>query len=169
MTGQHTGHTVVRGNYEIYPEGQYPIPDQTYTLAEVLKKAGYTTGAFGKWGMGFPGSEGDPMNQGFDVFFGYNCQRMGHHYYPRHLWSNRDSIAITENQGQKKGIYAPELIHQEVLTFIKENKDQPFFLYLPSIIPHAELVAPDSVMQQYLGQFEPEVSFQGYDEGLLRK
>ena len=84
LTGMHTGHTFVRGNKEIQPEGQYPIPDNTFTLAEAMKKAGYVTGAFGKWGLGYPGSEGDPLNQGFDTFFGYNCQRLGHNYYPRH-------------------------------------------------------------------------------------
>ncbi|HUH45937.1 MAG TPA: sulfatase-like hydrolase/transferase, partial [Arenibacter sp.] len=92
MTGMHSGHTVVRGNYEVSPEGQYPIPDETYTLAEYLQKAGYATGAFGKWGLGYPGSEGDPNFQGFDTFYGFNCQRIGHNYYPYHLWSNQDSI-----------------------------------------------------------------------------
>ena len=76
LTGMHTGHTPVRGNKEIQPEGQYPIPDDTYTMAEALKKGGYITGAFGKWGLGYPGSEGDPVNQGFDTFYGYNCQRL---------------------------------------------------------------------------------------------
>lgn len=165
MTGQHTGHTFVRGNKEIQPEGQYPIPDNTYTLAEALKKAGYATGAFGKWGLGFPGSEGDPTNQGFDTFFGYNCQRMGHHYYPHHLWSNRDSIVLEANTGKLKGTYAPELIHEQVLEFIETNRDQPFFLYVPSIIPHAELIAPDSVMARYRGKFLPEKVYEGYDDG----
>ena len=113
MTGMHTGHTVVRGNKEIKPEGQYPIPDDTYTLAEALKKAGYTTGAFGKWGLGFPGSEGDPVNQGFDTFYGYNCQRLGHNYYPYHLWSNNDSIVLSGNADKKDSTYAPELIHKK--------------------------------------------------------
>ncbi|MEL7119357.1 MAG: arylsulfatase [Bacteroidota bacterium] len=165
MTGQHTGHTFIRGNYEIRPEGQYPIPAETFTLAEQLQQKGYTTGAFGKWGLGFPGSEGDPTNQGFDVFFGYNCQRLGHHYYPYYLWSNRDSIPLPANEAQQKGTYAPELIHQEALSFIRENKEQPFFLYLPSIIPHAELAAPDSVMEKYIGKFPPEAAYEGYDKG----
>ncbi|MHC4566577.1 MAG: twin-arginine translocation signal domain-containing protein, partial [Planctomycetota bacterium] len=75
MTGLHTGHTPVRGNKEYQPEGQHPLPADAVTVAEVLKREGYTTGAFGKWGLGYPGSEGDPNNQGFDEFFGYNCQR----------------------------------------------------------------------------------------------
>lgn len=165
MTGQHTGHTFIRGNKEVKPEGQHPIPDATFTLAEALQQQGYATGAFGKWGLGYPGSEGDPVNQGFDTFYGFNCQRMGHHYYPHYLWSNQDSVVLEANQGQQKGDYAPERIHQEVLSFIEANKDQPFFLYLPSIIPHAELIAPDSVMEKYIGKYEPELSYKGYDEG----
>lgn len=165
LTGMHTGHTVVRGNKEIMPEGQYPIPDNTFTLAEAMKKAGYTTGAFGKWGLGFPGSEGDPINQGFDIFFGYNCQRLGHNYYPRHLWSNSDSLVLKNNEGKKKGTYAPELIHQKTLEFIESNKENPFFLYVASIIPHAELAAPESVMKKYRGNFPPEKAYEGVDDG----
>lgn len=165
MTGQHTGHTFIRGNKEIQPEGQYPIPDDTYTLAEALKKVGYTTGAFGKWGLGFPGSEGDPTKQGFDTFYGYNCQRMGHHYYPHHLWFNRDSIVLEENAGKLKGAYAPDLIHERVLEFIETNQEKPFFLYVPSIIPHAELIAPEPVMAKYQKKYLPEKAYEGYDDG----
>lgn len=165
MTGLHTGHTYIRGNKEVRPEGQHPIPDETYILPEMLKKQGYTTGAFGKWGLGFPGSEGDPMKQGFDRFYGYNCQRLGHHYYPYHLWDNSDSIALEENSGFNKGAYAPNLIHEETLAFIEQNKDQPFFLYVASIIPHAELIAPDEIMDKYRGKFLPEKEYKGTDGG----
>ena len=165
MTGMHTGHTVVRGNKEIRPEGQYPIPDSTHTIAEALKAQGYATGIFGKWGLGYPGSEGDPMNQGFDTFFGYNCQRLGHNYYPRHLWSNIDSVVIDENQGQLKGVYAPELIHKKTLQFIDDHKNRPFFLYVATIIPHAELAAPEYLMQKHRGKYPPEIAFEGYDKG----
>ena len=156
LTGMHTGHTVVRGNKEIQPEGQFPIPDNTYTLAEVMKKAGYTTGAFGKWGLGFPGSEGDPVNQGFDTFFGYNCQRLGHKYFPDHLWSNKDSIVLKGNENFANKIYAPTVIHEKTIEFIEQNKDKPFFAYVASIIPHAELAAPEALMAKYRGKFLPE-------------
>ncbi|MDO6802063.1 arylsulfatase [Wenyingzhuangia sp. 1_MG-2023] len=161
LTGMHTGHTVVRGNKEIQPEGQYPIPDNTYTLAEAMKKAGYTTGAFGKWGLGFPGSEGDPVNQGFDTFFGYNCQRLGHKYFPDHLWSNRDSIGIKENENFANGVYAPTVIHNKTIQFIEENKDKPFFAYVASIIPHAELAAPEELINKYRNKFLPEKKYKG--------
>lgn len=164
VSGLHTGHAPVRGNYEIQPEGQYPLPDSVFTLFESLKAAGYTTGAFGKWGLGYPGSEGDPNKQGVDVFYGYNCQRMGHNYYPYHLWHNQDSVVLEENAGTNLGVYAPDLIHEQTLKFIEDYQDRPFFLYVPSIIPHAELIAPEEEMAKHLGRFE-ETPYKGVDEG----
>jgi arylsulfatase A len=164
MTGQHTGHTPVRGNYEIYPEGQYPFPASVLTLPKLLRKAGYVTGAFGKWGLGFPGSEGDPTNH-FDVFYGFNCQRLGHHYFPYHLWDNGTKVMLEGNAGMQKNQYAPTLIHDRVLQFIEDNKDQPFFCYVPSIIPHAELIAPEEYMQLFRGKLDPETPYEGLDEG----
>ena len=161
LTGQHTGHTFIRGNKEVQPEGQYPLADSIYTLAEMFKANGYTTGIFGKWGLGFPGSEGDPMNQGFDTFVGYNCQRMGHSYYPPYLWYDREKVLIPENEGPNNGIYAPERIHQRALNFIEANKDHSFFLYIPTIIPHAELIAPAKYMAKYHGKFGKETPYAG--------
>ncbi|MFP6900884.1 MAG: sulfatase-like hydrolase/transferase, partial [Opitutales bacterium] len=94
MTGKHPGHAFIRNNGEFKPEGQRPIPKDEVTIAELLKKQGYATGAFGKWGLGGPGTEGDPVNQGFDRFFGYNCQRHAHSYYPSYLWSDRERISL---------------------------------------------------------------------------
>jgi len=165
MTGQHTGHTPIRGNKEVQPEGQHPLPDTSVTVAELLKEAGYVTGAFGKWGLGFPGSEGDPNNQGFDQFFGYNCQRLAHHYYPYYLWNNQTKVMLEENEGQQTGIYAPQLIHDKALSFLEENKDTSFFLFYPSLIPHAELVVPEEYMAQFSGEFLPEKEYEGVDEG----
>ena len=129
ITGLHTGNTPIRGNQEVKPEGQLPIPDSTYTIAELLKQQGYSTGIFGKWGLGYPNSEGDPLNQGFDTFYGYNCQRIAHNYYPFHLWDNDKKVVLEGNIGTKTEQYAPNLIHQEALQFIDKNKDRPFFLY----------------------------------------
>jgi len=165
MTGLHTGHTPIRGNYEIQPEGQYPLADSVETIFKVMKKAGYATGAFGKWGLGYPGSEGDPMNQGVDVFYGYNCQRIGHNYFPYHLWSNHDSVPLPGNAGKGTEQYGPELIHQQTLQFIEDNQEKPFFLYIPTIIPHAELVVPEERMAEYRGRFEEENPYQGVDDG----
>ncbi|MBX2815102.1 MAG: arylsulfatase [Saprospiraceae bacterium] len=165
MTGMHTGHTFIRGNKEVRPEGQFPIPAATRTMAEVLKDKGYSTGAFGKWGLGYPGSEGDPLSQGFDRFYGYNCQRLGHHYYPYYLWDNRDTVHLTGNAGKQKNQYGPELIQEQVLSFIDDHKEDPFFLFVPSIIPHAELIAPEPLMEKYRGKYLPEKAYEGTDDG----
>ena len=160
MTGQHTGHTFIRGNSErgftLENEGQYPLASEELTIAEVLKEAGYRTAAFGKWGLGYPGSEGAPNSQGFDQFYGYNCQRVAHNYYPTHLWDNQLKEYLKGNDGNTAQTYAPELIHQKALSFLEENKDAPFFMFYPSVIPHAELVAPEEYMVKYRGKFLPE-------------
>jgi len=169
MTGLHTGHTPIRGNKEINPEGQWPLSANTKILPELLKEKGYATGVFGKWGLGYPGSDGDPLNKGFDRFYGYNCQRLGHSYYPYHLWSNDEKIILEGNAGYKREQYAPILIHDQALEFIEKNKSNPFFLYYPSIIPHAELLAPADYMKKHLGKYEPEKSFKGTDSGEMYK
>jgi arylsulfatase A len=165
MTGQHTGHTFIRGNKEWKPEGQYPLEAQAVTLAEALQQVGYVTGAFGKWGLGYPGSEGDPNNQGFDEFYGYNCQRIAHHYYPYHLWHNQEKIILEGNKGFNAEQYGPELIHEKALRFLEENKDKSFFMFYPSLIPHAELFAPEEYMAKHRGKYEPEKKYEGVDDG----
>jgi arylsulfatase A-like enzyme len=161
MTGLHTGHTPVRGNREVQPEGQYPLPAGAFTLAEMLKENGYVTGAFGKWGLGFPGSEGDPVHQGFDRFFGYNCQRYAHRYYPQYLWDNDRKYLLEGNDWSRTVTYAPDVIQQKTLSFLQEHRDTTFFVYVPMVIPHAELIVPpDSILERYLGNFK-EVPYRG--------
>jgi arylsulfatase A-like enzyme len=143
LTGLHTGHCPIRNNRPLKHEGNLPIPKKYPTLGEIMKKAGYATGAFGKWGEGFPGSEGDPVNRGFDRFYGYNCQRQAHSYYPDHLWSNKKKVILEGNaKGQKKQ-YSHDLIANEALAFIRKNGDKPFFVYVPFTIPHTKLEVPD--------------------------
>ncbi|MBW7890213.1 MAG: arylsulfatase [Chitinophagaceae bacterium] len=157
LTGQHTGHTPVRGNKEIQPEGQFPLPDSAFTIAEMLKQAGYATGDFGKWGLGYPGSEGVPNKQGFDVFFGYNCQRESHNYFPDHLWNNEARINYP-NTPENQQYYAPDLIQRESLKFIEDNKERPFFLYLSFTLPHAALQLPagDRYLEYYKRKFNEQ-------------
>lgn len=165
MTGLHTGHTPIRGNKELEPEGQFPLPADTYTLFSLFKDAGYKTGAFGKWGLGQPGSEGDPNNQNVDDFFGYNCQLLAHNYYPSHLWHNQTKIEFPDNDNGAFGTYSQDLIQEHTIRFIKENKDEPFFLFIPTVIPHAELIVPeDSIIQRFRGEF-PEKPHIGTDSG----
>ncbi|MCM4152648.1 DUF4976 domain-containing protein [Arenibacter sp. N53] len=159
MTGQHTGHTPIRGNKAV------PLPSESVTIAEILKEKGYTTGAFGKWSMGNIGSVGDPLSQGFDHFYGYINQTLAHNYYPYFLWNDSEKVILEGNKDKATGEYAPNLIHKKALDFIDKNKDNPFFLYYPSIMPHAELVAPSPYMDKYKGTLEPESPYNGVDDG----
>lgn len=160
MTGLHTGHTPIRANRGGIgrgdnSEGQTPLPANTYTLGRMFQQSGYITGAFGKWGLGSPGSEGDPTLQGFDEFFGYNCQALAHKYYQEYLWHNRDTVWLTGNNLVQRVQYAPDIIHQQALGFIRDNASKKFFAFLPYILPHAELMPPeDDLMKKYRGQFE---------------
>jgi len=173
LTGQHTGHTPIRGNkggeVASEEEGQYPLPANAYTLAEMFKEAKYSTGAFGKWGLGHPASEGDPTKQGFDEFFGYNCQAQAHRYYPTHLWHNLQKIQLIGNDKTNKTVYAQDIIHKRALEFITKNKNRNFFAFLPYTLPHAELLAPnDSILLRYLKLFDepkPYIAPKGGDYG----
>jgi arylsulfatase A-like enzyme len=167
MTGMHTGHTPIRGNKQWEPEGQWPLQSEVVTIAEMLKTKGYTTGAFGKWGLGFVGTSGDPETQGFDEFFGFNCQSLAHNYYPDHLWHNSEKILLHENDSGRTALFAPDLIHKKALDFIGLNKAKPFFLFYPTTIPHAELLAKEEYMNKFRGKFLPEKSYNGIDDGPL--
>lgn len=161
MTGKHSGHATVRDNLEHRPEGQKPIFDADVTVAEVMRSAGYATGAFGKWGLGYPGSEGDPLNQGFDRFYGYNCQREAHNFYPRHLWSDDEKVQLEGNdRGLTGAQYSHDLIEEQALAFIRANADRPFFCFVPSTIPHLALQVPDDTLARYRGRWE-ETPYEG--------
>lgn len=202
LTGQHSGHAQVRANDEMgfrgavarhdsmfvnpYLEGQYPLKEGTMTLGRMLQQAGYTTGCFGKWGLGYPGSTGEPNKQGFNEFFGYNCQRQAHTYYPPFLWKN-DKRVYLKNKVQDphltrldKGAspladasyekftqeeYANDLIFDELLRFVDTHKKKPFFLMWTTPLPHVSLQAPKRWVDYYVKKFgdeKPYVSEKGY-------
>ncbi|MEP4595653.1 MAG: arylsulfatase [Cyclobacteriaceae bacterium] len=165
LTGYHTGHTPIRGNIGVQPEGQWPLPDESYTMAEMLKSKGYSTAAFGKWGLGFISSSGDPNKQGFDYFYGYNSQTLAHNYYPDHLWENTHKVILNENSDGMKGQYAPDIIHQKALDYIRNDHNNPFFLYYATPIPHAELITTDVNMKDYERLYDPEEPYSGVDYG----
>ena len=160
LTGRHTGHSFIRTNREVKPEGQLPIPDEEVTIAELLKARGYATGAMGKWGLGITGSSGDPNRQGFDLFFGFNCQRHAHNHYPRVLWRNQERVPLAGNDRTLYGEqYSQDLFTREALQFIRDNKDRPFFLYLPFAIPHLSIQAPEESLAQYKDKI-PEARYE---------
>jgi len=168
MTGMHGGHAIVRNNFGVKHSifgdefgGQYPLPAGTVTVASMLKKAGYVTGAFGKWGLGGVGTTGDPLKMGFDRFFGYNCQTHAHNLYPRYLVDNETQRFL---EGNTRGLtgkhYGPKVIADEMLKFIRENKDRPFFCYYPTVLPHLALQVPEEELAQYKGKW-PETPYNG--------
>jgi arylsulfatase A len=173
LTGKHPGHAWIRDNREVQPEGQPPLPANTMTIAKLLQQKGYATAAMGKWGLGFPGSEGEPLKQGFDRFFGYNCQRQAHNYYPTSLWDNAQRIKLRNpafeahqkfpadaDPGEESSYarytgkdYAPDLIAEQALAFIRANRTRSFFLYFATTIPHLALQVPEDSLAEYRGQF----------------
>lgn len=194
MTGKNSGHSYIRGNYELggfedeNEGGQMPLPEGTFTIAKLMQQAGYITGAIGKWGLGMSNTTGDPNKQGFDYFYGYLCQKQAHNFYPTHLWENGkwDTLKNPYIQVHKplakdapdtafdyfKGKeYSVTKISEKTLDFIKENKKKPFFLYLPYTGPHVSLQAPDEAVKEYIGKFEeqPYRGEKGYASTLYPK
>ena len=144
LTGLHTGHAPIRGNWEIQPEGQLPLPAETPTVAEVLRRAGYATAAMGKWGMGMFDTSGSPLRKGFDHFFGYNCQRHAHSYFPTYLYRDDRRFELPGNTGTGVGpVYAQDLIQENVLRWVRAQRDRPFFLYYAITLPHSRFEIND--------------------------
>jgi arylsulfatase A len=156
MTGLHMGHTPVRGN-----TGGIPLPSNAVTVASVLKKAGYTCGGFGKWGLGDLDTEGVPEKHGFDEFFGYYHQVHAHYYYPDYLIDTGKKYPLPGNQGfydsqknQRGGMseksdgkqrqFTHTLIFDRMKQFIRVNKENRFFCYAPWTPPHARYEMPES-------------------------
>ena len=201
LTGKHSGHSYIRGNDEWKErgnvwdyremiidstlEGQRPIPANTILFPQLLQQEGYTTGMIGKWGLGAPHTNSIPTKMGFDFFFGYNCQRQAHTYYPVHLYKNENRVhlnndTIPPNTKLAKGAdpydpksyskfmlneYAPELMFKEMISFVSENKQNPFFLYWATPIPHNALQAPQNWIDFYkekFGEEEPYLGQNGY-------
>jgi arylsulfatase len=175
MTGQHLGHAEIRGNRDsgngrVFP-GQWPITEGIVTIAEVLKEAGYATGAFGKWGLGPSNTTGSPIKQGFDRYYGYNCQRNAHSFFPTFLDSNEREELINRglifgHQQKPEGevhaddyrleTYAPDRILDEAVKFIDKNKKKPFFLYLPFVEPHVSMHPPQEWIDRYPKEWDEE-------------
>ena len=196
LAGKHTGHAYIRDNDELSErgdvwrdpdlEGQRPLLPDTVTIGTLLQEAGYTTAAIGKWGLGGPGSTGTPNKQGFDLWFGYLCQRVAHNYYPTHLWKNDqkyvlngndyfyphqklpegrdplDPMSYSEYAGQ---VYSMDPMVEEALEFIQKKQNRPFFLFIPFTVPHVSIQVPPDSLKEYEGAF-PETPYKG-EKGYL--
>lgn len=197
MTGLHTGHSPIRGNDEASErgdvwshkavladeslEGQRAMPPATRTLAHKLQDAGYTTACIGKWGLGAPGSVSEPNKMGFDFFYGYNCQRQAHTYFPTHLYRNTERVLL-DNRILQPGTnldkdadvldprsydkfqqvqYAPDMMFEATMEFLEQNKTKPFFLWWTTPLPHVSLQAPAELIEYYHSKFGDEKPFLG--------
>ena len=201
FTGLHTGHAYIRGNDEVSSrgdvwsheamlrdsslEGQRPVPANTIMIPRKLKEAGYATACIGKWGLGWPGSESTPNKMGFDFFYGYNCQRQAHTYYPPFLYRNEcreylenkllvpgtkidEGADPRDEKSYAKYVqkqYAPDLMYKEILDFVERSKDEPFALFWTTPVPHVPLQAPERWIKHYVEKFgdeEPYLGDKGY-------
>ena len=186
MSGKHPGHAYIRDNRGGggAQEGQEPVPAGELRLPLTLKKLGYTLGGFGKWGLGPVGSAGDPLKQGFDRFYGFNCQAVAHNYYPTHLWDSEQRVALgnarfSAHQKFPAGAdpdsaasytayigkdYAPDLIGAQARQFVRDHQGKPFLLYYPTTVPHLALQVPEDSLAEYVGKFpeEPYLGDRGY-------
>lgn len=166
ITGETTGVTHIRGNAEVSKpiDGQAPLPENSRSIGKIMKSAGYNTSVFGKWGLGTVASSGNPLNQGFDTFFGYNSQLRAHRRYPAYLWQDNEKYYLPENGNyEHQVVYSEDVIHQKALEYLeKQIPDTPFFTMLTYTLPHAEMVVPnDSIFQSYLHL--PEKPYKGMD------
>ncbi|MEG1544956.1 MAG: sulfatase-like hydrolase/transferase, partial [Tannerellaceae bacterium] len=198
MTGLHSGHAYIRGNDEMDErgnvwshaamyadstlEGQRNVPANTVMIPALLKKGGYTTACIGKWGLGYPGSVSTPNKMGFDFFYGYNCQRQAHTYYPMFLYRNEQreytenklqpipgtKLASDEDPANEQSYakytqkqYSPDLMYPEILKFVESNKDKPFLLMWTTPIPHVPLQAPEKLVKHYVDKFGDEAPYEG--------
>jgi arylsulfatase len=201
LTGLHSGHAYIRGNDEMRErgdvwshaamladsslEGQRPLPAGTVTVTSVLQHAGYYTGCVGKWGLGYPDSEGAPNKMGIDFFYGYNCQRQAHTYFPPFLYRNGQREYLPNRllvPGTKldegadpydeksyakytQKAYSPDLMYAEILKFVETSKDAPFFLAWTTTLSHVPLQAPERWVKYYVEKFgteEPYLGNEGY-------
>lgn len=199
FTGLHSGHAYIRGNDELPErgnvwsheamladstlEGQAPVPAHTVMIPAMMKKAGYTTACVGKWGLGYPGSVSTPNKMGFDFFYGYNCQRQSHTYYPPFLYRNEcreyiqgNTLKPVPNTKLDKGAdpndaksyakytkttYAPDLLYKEIIDFVGRSKEQPFVLFWTTPVPHVPLQAPERWVKYYVDKFGDEAPYLG--------
>ena len=148
MTGMHMGHTSVRSN-----PGGVPLLESDVTVAEVLKKAGYTNGIFGKWGLGDVGTATTAIQKGFDEHMGFLHQAHAHFQYPRFIYHNDREYPLEGNSDTAHKTYANDVVAGKALDFIRRNRTRPFFAYLPLTVPHGGFHVPEDSLAEYRGKF----------------
>lgn len=166
LTGLHQGHAAIRHNVEVQPEGQMPLPAGTTTFATLLQRGGYATACIGKWGLGPVGSSGDPLKQGFDFFYGHNCQRVAHNHYTDHVWRNDERVDLEGNtvENIRGKQFAPDLMADEAIAWMTAHRDGPFLLYFATPLSHGSLQAPEEAVAKYRGVIPEAPAYPGKGE-----
>lgn len=151
MTGINTAHAHVRELSAWTASGKsISMGSDEITVASELKRAGYATAIIGKWGLDEDNTTGNTLDHGFDYFYGYKTHTEAHHYYPPYIWINRDKVILKDNvAAEHKGTYSNDAFTAQALKYIDQNKDKPFFLYLPYTIPHNEITVPEDSKKPY--------------------
>jgi arylsulfatase len=182
MTGLHTGHAYIRNNKGRAVVGQHPILQDTVTVARLLQSGGYTTGCVGKWGLGGPDTTGVPWLQGFDLFFGYLDQWRAHNHHPTYLYRNEAQVPLdnpdfaahqklkeapkdpAEFEQYRGDDYAPDRMIDEAMSFVREHRDDPFFLFYATTVPHVAIQVPQDSLEDYPEEWddEPYLGQKGY-------
>jgi arylsulfatase A len=150
LTGMHTGRTQIRGNMSRVTGERVSLPDTAVTVADILGGKGYVNGIFGKWGLGEAKTEGIPTRQGFHEFYGFLNQARAHGYCADMLWHNEEIVFIPENAAMRCDLHTAEWYQKKLLDFIVDNRENPFFIYYATQLPHSELRSTEQDLRQYL-------------------
>lgn len=152
LTGKHTGHTWVRSNGEVQLR---PDPEDP-TIATVLKQAGYRTAMIGKSGTGGYTTIGHANEKGFDYFFGFHNHKAAHRYFPPEVYRNSEVVKFPGNAGKSGDTYIHDEFFKEVMGYLEEHKDGPFFLHYATLLPHSDLAVPEEWVDQYRGKVKEQ-------------
>lgn len=182
LSGRHGGGCDVQDLKRVNPRegsrdgelsGDWPVTREAWLLPQALKKAGYATGVFGKWGLGEFGTSGAPDQHGVDTFYGYTDQRVCHSFYPEFLWRDgrKETINTPSIPGHQKAPEGPvddakytgqqhasKLIIAEALKYVdaRAADHKPFFLYYAPLEPHVALQPPKEWVDRYPADWDKE-------------
>lgn len=151
------------GRYMTNNANTVQLKEIDVTMAHVLKYADYDTALFGKYSIGSQMGVTDPLAMGFDTWYGMYSILEGHRQYTQIMWRDGKKLRITENEGGRKGAYAQELFTEEAINYIKQDRENPFFMMLTFSSPHAELAVPEKYSKQY---DLPEKAYTGMKGGV---
>jgi len=127
------GHKFTPEEYAVSPEMTLGLDPKEVTIGDVLKRAGYTTGVVGKWDMG-QAKRYLPLQRGFDFFYGHGNN--GIDYYTHERYGVHSMFRGNARTQEDRGTYATDIFEREAISFVRQSRGKPFFLYLAFNAPH---------------------------------